>query len=313
MTNLGRHAYFLQQFGNRGKDILESLKDRVAVVTGGAGGIGRALCEEFLAEGMKVVVADVQPDLVAEAETALKERGEVVGSVTDVTDPAALEALADLTWATFGACHVLCNNAGVGAPAAAPWDTTPNDWRWVHSVNVLGVVHGVQAFVPRMIADGDEGHVVNTSSPDGGIQPLATASVYAASKAAVSTFTECLATQLVDEGTRIRASIFYPSGGLLRTGLWESERTRPSDLARERPRSTEPMTVAKLETMAADKGFDLHWQDLNELARIVVDGLRTDDFIYMLDRASIGDTLRSRADHLAQGEVPPPHQIPGSN
>jgi NAD(P)-dependent dehydrogenase (short-subunit alcohol dehydrogenase family) len=291
---------------------LQSLTDRVAVVTGGAGGIGRALCEEFLAEGMKVVVADVQPDLVAEAETALKERGEVVGSVTDVTHPAALEALADLTWETFGACHVLCNNAGVGAPAAAPWDTTPNDWRWVHSVNVMGVVHGVLAFVPRMIEGGEEGHIVNTSSPDGGIQPLATASVYAASKAAVSTFTECLATQLVDEGTKLRASIFYPSGGLLKTGLWESEKTRPADLARERPRTTEPMTVAKLEAMAEQKGFDLPWQDLNELARVVVDGLRTDDFVYLLDRPSIGETLRARAAHLERGEVPPAHQIPGS-
>ena len=101
----------------------------------------------------------------------------------------------------------------------------------------MGVVNGVLAFVPRMIEAGEEGHVVNTSSGDGGIEPLPTASVYAASKAAVTTFTECLASQLESEGTKLRASIFYPSGGLLRTGLWTSDKTRPDELARERPRT----------------------------------------------------------------------------
>jgi NAD(P)-dependent dehydrogenase (short-subunit alcohol dehydrogenase family) len=199
---------------------------------------------------------------------------------------------------------VLCNNAGVGAPSATPWDTTVNDWRWVHGVNVMGVVHGVLAFVPRMLAAGEPGHVINTSSGDGGIAPLPTASVYAASKAAVSIYTECLASQLESEGTALRASIFYPSGGLLRTGLWESERTRPADLARERPRTTEPMTVERLEAMAAEGGYQLPWQDLDELARLVVDGIRDESFIIMLDRESIGGTLRDRASALEKGELP---------
>ena len=96
---------------------------------------------------------------------------------------------------------MLCNNAGVGAPSSPVWETTVNDWRWVHGVNVMGVVHGIQAFVPRMIAAGEPGYVVNTSSGDGGIAPMPTASVYAASKAAVTCLTECLASQLVSEGT----------------------------------------------------------------------------------------------------------------
>ena len=130
------------------------------------------------------------------------------------------------------------------------WETTINDWKWVHSVNVMGVVHGVLAFVPRMLESGDDGHVVNTSSGDGGISPLPSASVYAASKAAVTVVTECLASQLQDEGANVRASIFYPSGGLLKTGLWESEKTRPQELAREVPRKTEPITIEKLEAQA---------------------------------------------------------------
>lgn len=275
------------------------------MVTGGASGIGRALCEEFVDEGMKVVVADVQGDAVDATVADLVARGEVEGVVTDVSRMDSVEALADTTYDRFGACHVLCNNAGVGAPSSTPWETTVNDWRWVHGVNVMGVVHGVLAFVPRMIEAGEEGHVVNTSSGDGGIAPLPTASVYAASKAAVTIYTECLASQLESEGTNLRASIFYPSGGLLRTGLWESERTRPTELARERPRTTEPMTVEKLEAMAADGGYELPWQDLNELARIVVAGIRDEDFIFMIGRESIGDTLTKRADHFARGELPP--------
>jgi NAD(P)-dependent dehydrogenase (short-subunit alcohol dehydrogenase family) len=274
------------------------------VVTGGAGGIGRALCEELLAEGMRVVVADIQDDAVAATASELGERGEVLGVATDVSDMASVVALADATYERYGACHVLCNNAGVGAPSSTPWETTVNDWRWVHGVNVMGVVHGTLAFVPRMIAGGEPGHVVNTSSSDGGVAPLPTASVYAASKAAVTSYTECLASQLESEGTALRASIFYPSGGLLKTGLWESERTRPAELARERPRTTEPMTVAKLEQRAADGGYQLPWQDLNELARIVVDGIRSEVFVFMLGIEGIGDQLRTRAAALERGLLP---------
>jgi NAD(P)-dependent dehydrogenase (short-subunit alcohol dehydrogenase family) len=283
---------------------MKELRGKVAVVTGGAGGIGLALCEELVAEGMKVVVSDVRDDAVRAATESLGATGEVEGVVTDVSDPASVEALADATYARFGACHVLCNNAGVGAPSSTPWETTINDWRWVHGVNVMGVVHGTLAFVPRMLEAGEPGHIVNTSSGDGGIEPLPTASVYAASKAAVTTFTECLASQLESLDTPLRASIFYPSGGLLKTGLWEAEKTRPAELARERPRTTEPMTVAKLEKMAEDGGYQLPWQDLNELARIVIDGIKADDFIFMFGLDKMGETLRARADRLEQGQLP---------
>ncbi|MCD9624331.1 SDR family NAD(P)-dependent oxidoreductase [Rhabdothermincola salaria] len=286
------------------------LAGRVAVVTGGANGIGAALSRAFLGEGMKVVVADVVPERVDTAVAEMSALGEVSGVVTDVSDPVSVEALADRTYDTYGACHLLCNNAGVGAPKANVWETTVNDWRWVHGVNVMGVVHGILAFVPRMIAAGEEGHVLNTSSGDGGIEPLPGASVYASSKAAVTTLTECLAQQLVSEGTNLRASIFYPSGGLLRTGLWESDRTRPAELAREKPRPTEAMTVAKLEAMAEQKGFELSWQDLDELARIVVAGITAGDYIHMIDRQSMGPTLHGRADALASGRLPTHHAGP---
>lgn len=288
---------------------MEELEGRVAVVTGGAGGIGLALCRAFVAEGMKVVVSDLRAEAVDEAVAGLD--GEAVGVVTDVSDWESVQALAGATYDAFGACHLLCNNAGVGAPSALPWDTTVNDWRWVHGVNVMGVVHGVLAFVPRMIDAGEPGHVVNTSSGDGGISPLPTASVYASSKAAVSIYTECLAQQLEAEGTQLRASIFYPSGGLLKTGLWESEKTRSGHLQRERPRATEPMTVAKLEEQAKAGGYQLPWQDLDELASIVVDGIREGRFLLMKDVESIGDTLRERATAFEKATLPPHHGLLG--
>ena len=150
-----------------------------------------------------------------------------------------MDALADAAYAAYGAVHVLCNNAGVGPPGGLVWDSTPNDWKWTFSVNVFGVAHGVQAFVPRMLASGEPGIVINTSSPDGPIAPMPQASVYAATKCAVTCLTECLAAQLAAEDAPVSAAVFYPSGkGLLDTGLWTSDRNRPDELARERPRAT---------------------------------------------------------------------------
>jgi NAD(P)-dependent dehydrogenase (short-subunit alcohol dehydrogenase family) len=277
----------------------------VAVVTGGASGIGLALARAFAAEEMRVVLADIEAAPLEAAVAGLRGQGaEAIGVVTDVSRADSVGALADATYAAFGACHVLCNNAGVGAPAAKVWETTVNDWRWVHGVNVMGVVHGVLAFVPRMIEAGEEGFVVNTSSGDGGIAPLPAASVYAASKAAVSSLTECLAAQLESEGTRLRAAVFYPSGGLLRTGLWTADRNRPDDLARERPRETEPMTIERLEEMSRAAGHELKFQDLDDLAALVVDGIRAERFVMMLGLDDTGATLHARADAIAAGALP---------
>jgi NAD(P)-dependent dehydrogenase (short-subunit alcohol dehydrogenase family) len=194
---------------------------------------------------------------------------------------------------------VLCNNAGVGPPGGLVWETTPNDWRWTFGVNVFGVAHGIQAFVPRMLAGGEEGIVINTSSPDGPIAPMPQASVYAATKCAVTCVTECLAAQLAAEGAKVTAAVFYPSGkGLLDTGLWTSDRNRPADLARERPRSTPAMTVAELR----DKGVPV--QPLDELADLVVDGIKDGRFVMVLGMDAYADTLRGRADRLAAHENP---------
>jgi NAD(P)-dependent dehydrogenase (short-subunit alcohol dehydrogenase family) len=279
---------------------VQELSGKVAVVTGGAGGIGRALVERFVAEGMKVVVGDVE---VAALETTVADLrvggADVTGVQVDVTSFDSVSALADAAYETHGAVHVLVNNAGVGPPGGLVWDSTPNDWTWTFRVNVFGVAHGVQAFVPRMIAGGEEGIVINTSSTDGPIAPLPQAACYAATKCAVTCLTECLDAQLRSEGTGLTAAVFYPSGkGLLDTGLWTSDRNRPEELARERPRSTPAMTVADL----AEKGIPV--QPLDELAGDVVDGIRDGRFVIVLDVDRHAATLRTRAEKIAARENP---------
>jgi NAD(P)-dependent dehydrogenase (short-subunit alcohol dehydrogenase family) len=285
---------------------LVELEGKVAVVTGGASGIGRALAERFAAEGMRLVLADVEQGALDRAVADLAGGGaDVSGVPTDVTSAASVEALAEAAYAAHGAVHVLCNNAGVGPPGGLIWESTPNDWAWTFGVNVFGVAHGIQAFVPRMLAGGEEGVVVNTSSPDGPIAPMPQAAVYASTKCAVTCLTECLAAQLAAESTRVRAAVFYPSGrGLLDTGLWTSDRNRPAELARERPRTTPAMTVADLQA----KGVPV--QPLDELADMVVEGLRDGRFVMVLDRERHATTLRERAERFATGDNPTvPHEL----
>jgi len=285
---------------------MKEFQDRVAVVTGGASGIGRALARAFLAEGMKVVIADVEaPALEATAKELGADGGQVMGVVTDVTRPESVHALAERVYAEHGACHLLCNNAGVSVANLNVWETTPNDWAWVHGVNVHGVVHGIQAFVPRMLAAGEEGFVMNTSSGDGGIAPLAEQSVYASSKAAVSILTECLGAQLKAQGTKLRAAIFYPSGGMLNTGIWTTRRNRPAELARERP-VPEGTEISFDQFMRGMKkaGIELPVQDLDELARFAVEGIRNEDFVIMIGRETMEEQLVARAHKLARGECP---------
>jgi NAD(P)-dependent dehydrogenase (short-subunit alcohol dehydrogenase family) len=282
---------------------MKVFRDRVAVVTGGASGIGKALAKAFLGEGMKVVIADVEE---AALDRAVKELGgRVTGVVTDVSDPASVQALADRVFATHGACHILCNNAGVGVPNLDVWETEPSDWEWVFGVNVRGIAHGIQSFVPRMLASGEEGFVMNTSSGDGGISPLAQQVVYASSKAAVSIITECLAAQLIGRGSKLRAAIFYPSGGMLATGIWTTKRNRPKALARKQ--QVDPSRETTFEAFmegAKRAGFDLPVQDLDQLAQFALDGIRNEDFVIMIDRKSMEATLRERAAKLANGECP---------
>jgi NAD(P)-dependent dehydrogenase (short-subunit alcohol dehydrogenase family) len=288
-----------------------NLTDRVAVVTGGASGVGKGLSRALLDEGVQLVIADVEVAVLEGAVRELSTRGEVEGVVTDVSNFESVDALAAHVFAKHGACHLLFNNAGVTSGGGGkPWEQESNDWRWCFSVNVFGTAHGVLAFVPRMIDSGEPGVVVNTSSGDGGIAPVPYASVYASSKAAVSCFTEALAHQLAATDADVRAAVFYPSGGLLDTGLWTAQRNRPAELARQRERAAAPgTTFAEFKEALAAAGKPTDVVDLTELGRFVVRGVKAGDFIIGHGLDEWADMLHARADAIGKGQLPPSMKI----
>jgi NAD(P)-dependent dehydrogenase (short-subunit alcohol dehydrogenase family) len=261
---------------------MDVLAGRVAVVTGGASGIGRAMGERFATEGMRVVLADVEAPALDATVAELQDRGlDVMGVVTDVADYDSVVRLRDAALEAHGAVHVLCNNAGVGAGAEGHmWDHELNDWRWGLGVNVWGVIHGIKAFVPGMIERGEDGHVVNTSSGNGGIAPLPGTPIYALSKAAVVTLSESLYAQLdaAGAGDRLGASVLFPGPHMLRTGLFSSWRNRPPELANARPRTTPPTTIESFETRMAYAGVEIRYTPVDEVAGRVVGAIRARTF-----------------------------------
>jgi NAD(P)-dependent dehydrogenase (short-subunit alcohol dehydrogenase family) len=203
---------------------MKDLKGKVAVVTGAASGIGRAMAERFAREGMKVVLADVEPGPLGEARDAIAKTGASTLAVqVDVSSPEQVEALARKTFEAFGTAHVICNNAGIGA-AGLMWQVPLADWSWILGVNLLGVVHGVRAFVPRMVEQG-EGHVVNTASIAGLIAAPGMAA-YCATKHAVVAMSECLHHDLtMTTGGKVHVSVLCPAW--VKTRIADSGRNRP--------------------------------------------------------------------------------------
>jgi len=208
---------------------MRDLANRVAVVTGAASGIGLALAERFAAEGMKLVLADIEEPALRAANDKLSDQGATTLAVpTDVSLWDDVQALADAACERFGAVHVLCNNAGVageGGGGVGIWNRTVLDWQWLLGVNLFGVIHGIHAFVPRMIASAEEGHVVNTASVAG----ITDANdMYGVSKHAVIALSQALLGQLRQAKAKVGVSVVCP--GLIETQIGSSARNRPERL-----------------------------------------------------------------------------------
>ena len=284
----------------------------VAVVTGGAGGIGRGIVGALLRRGATVVIADVEAAAIESAVGAMRPLGKVSGHCVDITDEGAVAALADAVYDAHGKVNLLFNNAGVTSGGGGrPWQQEPNDWRWCFGVNVFGTAICTSTFVPRMIEGGEPGQIVNTSSGDGGFAPVPMASVYAASKAAVSCFTESLHHNLVADGTLLRASVLYPSGGLLRTGLFTAARNRPEHLARRgQATGRTSMTFDEMKAMLAKAGRDVTEADLDELGDFAVTEAAARRYLIARDLDGTVDLLHRRADAIGRREIPPHHGMP---
>ena len=255
------------------------LADKVAFITGGASGIGLALAQAFARAGCRVMLADIEEAALRDAERSLAGAGlEVRGVPCDVADAVAVEAAAARTIAAFGKVHILCNNAGVGAGSGVD-NISLDSWRWVLDVNLMGVVHGVRAFLPHMLADGEGGHIVNTASMAGMLGAAMGFSPYAASKFAVVAMSEGLAAELKPLG--IGVTVLCPA--YVRTRIAEAGRNRP-----ERYGPHEASALAATVAERVDRGIDPH-----QVAARVLDAVRNNE-LYAFTHPEVRGELAAR-------------------
>ena len=276
---------------------MQDLQGKVAVVTGGASGIGRGMAGAFLARGMKVVLADVEAEALAATTAELSAAGgDVVGVECDVSNAESVEALRDETLSQFGAAHVLCNNAGVaGGSGGATWEAPQADWDWGLGVNLMGVVYGIRSFVPVMIEQGAPAHVVNTASVAGLIRGMG---IYGVSKHAVVALSESMFAELRGRGHPIGVSVLCP--GFVRTRILESERNRP-EAPRPDPGPLRPEQEAmrKIGEKLIQGG-----SDPADIGRLVAESIEQDQF-YILPHDSFNGMIESRVQRILSGEDPP--------
>jgi NAD(P)-dependent dehydrogenase (short-subunit alcohol dehydrogenase family) len=276
---------------------VDDLRGKVAVVTGGASGIGRALADRFAAEGMSLVVADIEEAALDAAAKELADGGaDVLVVPTDVSSQESVDELARATFDRFGTAHVVCNNAGVGGHGYGAWEGPREEWEWVLGVNLWGVVHGVRAFVPALVEQ-DEGHVVNTASM-AGLAALPFMGPYSTSKHAVVGLSEVLFHELAVRSSAVKVSVLCP--GFLNTRIIDSDRNWLDRLGSAPPRAQdegaelmEQLGRALMEAAPSPSG----------LAGSVVDAIRTGRFLVLTDTQMAAAAMTSR-DGAVEGADP---------
>ena len=276
--------------------MMQSLKGKIAVVTGGASGLGRAMALQFAHEGMHVAIADIEQGRLEEVVTELKGLGvNAIGVRTDVSKGAQVDALAKRVVDELGGVHVVCNNAGV-SPLGLAWDNTLADWEWMLGVNLWGVIHGLRAFTPLLIAQ-DEGHIVNTASVAGLINPPNSA-MYNVTKHAVVALTETLYHDLGERQSSVSCSVLCPA--YVPTGIAESERNRPPELANPQgQKSAEQMAKEAMLRKAVRSGR----LTADDIGAAVLAAVKEDRF-YILTHAKITGAIRARMDDILEGRQP---------
>jgi NAD(P)-dependent dehydrogenase (short-subunit alcohol dehydrogenase family) len=276
---------------------MKDFAGRIAVVTGGASGIGRAMANRFAAEGLQIVLADIEQAALDRAETEIRASGATVTSKrTDVSRAADVEALAKFTVDTFGAVHILCNNAGVGVGGTS-WQQTVKDWEWMLGVNLWGVIHGIRTFVPIMIAQGDDCHIVNTASGAGlHVRPFL--GMYAATKHAVVALSEAMYHELKLTGTKVGVSVLCPA--VVNTRIGESERNRPQAMTNEGPAANPAQMAAMEQAFRAALAAGLAPADV---AAAVLEAIRNERF-YILTHEETKGRVRAKMEDILGGANP---------
>jgi NAD(P)-dependent dehydrogenase (short-subunit alcohol dehydrogenase family) len=248
---------------------MKDFNGKLAVVTGGASGVGFAIGEALAKQGAKVVLTDIEKESLENSTALLTNQSlDVYSKVADVSNIESMQELASWCKAEHGSVHLLFNNAGVAPAELLPiWDTKPNDWQWAYGVNVMGVLHGIQAFVPGMLAHGEESRVINTCSGNGAFINLPSTPIYTSSKASVSSITEVLKLQLEQADANVKVSILFPGPHTVRTKLFSAERNRPEELARDPNAPEHPISsVEDMLEMMSSMGIEMETTEPEEVA-----------------------------------------------
>lgn len=274
---------------------MKDFQGKIAVVTGAASGIGRALAEKSAQEGMKVVLADVEEQALKQTEADFKASGfEVLAVTTDVSQAQSVENLAQQAFQTYGAVHLLFNNAGVNAGTTI-WNSSLTDWQWVLGVNLWGVIHGIHSFVPRMLAQGTEGHIVNTASAAGLVSGPG-GGLYKVSKHGIVSLSETLALELAAQDAKLKASVLCPEW--VNTRILDAERNRPAayqNTSQQPPAN--PEMIAFLRKLVQDA------IPPSQVAEVTFDAIRQENF-YIITHPTTKLGAQQRLEDIMQERMP---------
>jgi len=280
---------------------MKEFRDKVAVITGAASGIGRGLAQHCAEEGMNIVLADVEEKALALAEKEIKAMGAPTLAVpTDVSKAGDVEALTRKTLNEFGAVHLLCNNAGVSAGTTV-WESTLADWQWVMGVNLWGVIHGIHYFVPIMIEQATECYIVNTASA-AGLFVTANNCVYTVTKHGVVILSEALYCELKQGGYNIGVSVLCP--GYINTNILESERNRPVELQNSRDEGHEITDPGLKAMMQSYKKIIENGMSPEQNADIVFNAIREEKFYIMANAEPFIPLMKARMEDILEERNP---------
>ncbi len=290
---------------------MKDFNGKLAVVTGGASGVGFAIGEALAKQGAKVVLTDIEKDSLENSTALLANQSlEVSCKVADVSNIESMQALASWCEAEHGPVHLLFNNAGVAPAELLPiWETKPNDWQWAYGVNVMGVLHGIQAFVPGMLAHGEESRIINTCSGNGAFINLPSTPIYTSSKASVSSITEVLKLQLEQAEANVKVSILFPGPHTVRTKLFSAERNRPKDLARDPNAPEHPISsVEDMLEMMSSMGIEMETTEPEEVASFCLTQILEGKYWINPKNEKSEQAFKDRVDSIiSRGDLPNPN------
>jgi NAD(P)-dependent dehydrogenase (short-subunit alcohol dehydrogenase family) len=290
---------------------MNNFNDKLAVVTGGASGVGYAIGEALAKEGAKVILTDIESKSLEESAARLSNNSlNVHFKVADVSSPVSMTELANWCDKEHGPVHLLFNNAGVAPAELLPiWETKPNDWQWAYGVNVMGVLHGIQAFVPRMLAHGQEARVINTCSGNGAFINLPSTPIYTSSKASVSSISEVLKLQLEQAEANVKVSILFPGPHTVRTKLFSAERNRPEELARDPNAPEHPISsVEDMVEMMSNMGIDIETTEPEEVASFCLEQIKAGNYWINPENEKSEQAFKDRVESIiTRSDLPNPN------